>query len=63
MNENKNENKNEKEEGETCIKDDCIGIYEYIKNGQCNCHINPPCAACENSYLICNSCGEMPTNE
>ena len=42
------------EEGDSCS---CGGTFEYIPNGECTCHIAPPCSACVNSILKCNKCG------
>lgn len=44
------------EEGDTCLY--CEGVLEYMTEGSCSCHINPPCSACVNSILTCPICGE-----
>lgn len=31
-------------------------VIEAVEN--CACHINPPCAACGNNPLVCDTCGE-----
>lgn len=47
----------ELEEGDNCPK--CKeGELKYTSDGGCSCHLNPPCAACTNSYLQCNYCME-----
>lgn len=33
------------------------GVFEFVPDGVCTCHIVPPCSACVNSYLKCNKCG------
>lgn len=45
------------EEGGICP---CGGIYIYVPDGDCACHISPPCDACTNSYLECNLCHAWP---
>ena len=47
------------EEGDQCPV--CNkGEFLFEPDGDCACHINPPCSACENSYLECNTCGTKP---
>lgn len=44
------------EEGDLCPV--CQkGHVAYVRDGDCSCHINPPCGACENSKLTCPVCG------
>lgn len=38
-----------------CPKE-CGGKLYIHKDGDCSCHINPPCSACQNSLLACNNC-------
>lgn len=45
------------EEDSPCPELDCDGTFERESDGDCACHINPPCSACENAYFICNRCG------
>lgn len=47
-----------KTEGDKCTYSDCDGMFEYIREGQCSCHISPPCSSCVDAPLICNKCGE-----
>lgn len=44
------------EEGQNCLNKECKGVYMYVPDGICCCHINPPCNACVDSILVCNSC-------
>lgn len=44
--------------GETCNRDDCKGIIkEYVKEGSCSCHTNPPCGYCTEPNAYCETCG------
>lgn len=44
------------EEGDTCPE--CNeGKLKYGPVENCTCHINPPCSACVDNPLVCNSCG------
>ncbi len=36
----------------------CDGVYRLARQGDCSCHIVPPCAACEFAPLICEKCGD-----
>ncbi len=45
------------EEGEKCNRDDCSGVIAIHRDGPCQCHINPPCHACEHAKLACEKCG------
>lgn len=45
------------EEGDKCV---CGGTFQYVKNGECSCHLKPPCAACAESYLQCDKCSILP---
>ena len=47
------------EEGDNCTE--CqTGKFYYPPVEQCSCHINPPCSACTDRQLTCNSCGHIP---
>ncbi len=50
-------------DGETCNRYGCKGTMEYTREGDCSCHISPPCANCVESPTICNQCGERIENE
>jgi hypothetical protein len=56
-------NGNDYEEGDDCPE--CArGVLEYPKIRGCSCHINPPCSACVDQRLVCDSCGwEEPEPE
>lgn len=44
------------EEGDDCPE--CpAGDLEYIRQGSCSCHINPPCENCVDAPLKCPECG------
>ena len=45
------------EEGDYCVEDNCNGRYLFQPDGECTCHISPPCAACVGSRLVCSNCG------
>lgn len=45
------------EEGEVCNRGGCGGIIAESKEGDCSCHINPPCSACVNTHYYCPECG------
>lgn len=45
------------EEGGVCPQ--CLeGTLEYVRHGDCSCHISPPCSACTDAPLTCDFCGE-----
>lgn len=52
-----------KTEGDKCMHSDCDGLFEYIRQGQCSCHISPPCSSCVDAPLVCNKCGEYSEDE
>lgn len=53
-----NKNAENIEEGGRCpTETGCTGVLIYTSDGDCSCHVNPPCSACENSYLTCPECG------
>lgn len=43
-------------EGDSCP---CGGVFEYIREGDCSCHISPPCNNCVEAPLKCNQCDEL----
>jgi len=46
------------QEGDICPKCE-EGILEGYIEGECTCHINPPCFNCANPIWICSHCGEV----
>ena len=47
------------EERDKCPK--CYeGTLEYVREGECSCHISAPCSACVNMILVCNKCCYQP---
>ena len=48
------------EEGDRCREPKCDGRFEFIRQGSCSCHINPPCSACTDAPLTCKECGHEP---
>jgi hypothetical protein len=43
---------------EWCGRNKCTGIlYNKIQDGECTCHINPPCYYCVNTIGCCPVCG------
>ena len=44
-------------EGDPCNRDACPGTMVVKPAGDCSCHLNPPCPACENAFLACDKCG------
>lgn len=53
---NKNQEANEGDECTFCEK----GVLEYVRKGECSCHISPPCQSCVDSVLECDYCGCKP---
>ncbi len=47
------------DEGDSCKFAECSGHYVYKPNGECTCHLAPPCEACVTSKLVCDTCGEQ----
>lgn len=44
--------------GESCLRDNCIGIIEeHDIEGSCSCHVNPPCGYCTAPKAYCPVCG------
>lgn len=48
------------DEGDPCS---CGGKLHYDDVVGCSCHINPPCNACVDNPLICDSCGATPEED
>jgi hypothetical protein len=46
-------------EGDPCPSC-CQGVMEYQTDGDCSCHINPPCSSCTDSVLRCSQCDYEP---
>lgn len=43
-------------EGDLCA---CgLGRFTYIREGDCSCHISPPCSSCVDAPLRCDACGD-----
>lgn len=50
------------EEGDWCVE--CSsGRLEFHRDGDCSCHIIPPCPACTDVKLMCSECGEYARTE
>lgn len=49
------------EEGDCCPRQGCDGNLVVKLNGECFCHIAPPCSACVEARLQCDVCGEEPS--
>ncbi len=46
------------EEGDRCLSSGCQGFYRVVLDGDCRCHISPPCSACTDAKLTCGECGD-----
>lgn len=46
-------------DGDLCphFGDQCCGRLVLMIDGDCSCHISPPCPACECAFLVCDDCG------
>ena len=44
------------EEGNVCGRDGCDGILVMTREGECRCHISPPCSSCVNMKPACPKC-------
>jgi hypothetical protein len=44
------------EEGDACNRGDCSGNMFLDKVQGCTCFINPPCSACVDNPLVCDTC-------
>ena len=42
--------------GETCNRNNCVGIIQELEKNSCSCHINPPCSSCETDRNYCPEC-------
>lgn len=51
------------EEGGACFIEKCPGKYRFVSDGDCSCHISPPCSACTGAYLQCDTCDHTPEVE
>lgn|GEM_PF-303396 len=51
------------EEGARCNRDGCAGLMKFERQGDCSCHIRPPCSACVDSFLVCSECSAEPTGK
>ena len=50
--------------GEKCNRNGCNGIIdEHEKEGECICHINPPCSYCTTQTSYCPKCGWSASEE
>ena len=50
--------------GEKCNRNGCNGIIdEHEKEGECTCHINPPCSYCTTQTSYCPKCGWSASEE
>ena len=45
-------------EDDECPAADCTGTLVSVPDGDCSCHLEAPCPACENATLVCVACGE-----
>ena len=45
------------EEGDICDQPECLGTMENAPVENCSCHSSPPCNACINAGIVCNTCG------
>lgn len=47
------------EENSVCNRDGCPGKMDWVRggDGDCSCHISPPCSNCVDSTLECPVCG------
>jgi hypothetical protein len=52
-------------EDEICNRDGCEGKLQFERggDGDCSCHISPPCGNCVRSVLTCTGCGAEPEYE
>lgn len=44
------------EPGDICNRAGCVGVINYPE-GDCSCHISPPCGYCTEAELCCDECG------
>ncbi len=38
--------------------EECVHSKELAPQGECTCHLHPPCWACTNPIYVCVKCGE-----
>ena len=43
-------------DGDICPYPDCKGKLGYESVEDCSCHISPPCSACLENPLVCQTC-------
>lgn len=46
------------EEGARCVACE-VGHLRFVPNGECCCHVSPPCGACVDAFLQCDKCGDV----
>lgn len=49
--------------GDQCNRNGCTGIIQDDREGQCSCHINPPCGFCTDDSYSCDMCGASISDE
>ena len=42
-----------------CPHEDCTGTLFISRQGDCTCHITPPCGSCVEAPLECNKCHDV----
>lgn len=47
-------------EGDRCPRPGCTGVLLISPEGECTCHISPPCSSCVEAPLECEECHEQP---
>ena len=52
-----------KYDGDQCLVDGCMGTLEIKLDGECLCHIYPPCHAHDTAHLVCSECGHDDRDE
>lgn len=45
------------EDGDPCPEPGCLGKMHFGPVKSCSCHISPPCGACLDNPLVCDTCG------
>lgn len=50
-------------EGETCGRNDCIGIIASRPTKNCSCHLGAPCSSCTAPANYCKTCGWEESDE
>lgn len=51
------------DEGDICNRDGCEGVMQLPPVNDCSCHISPPCSACEQNRIVCDTCGADPEED